>query len=72
VGAFLWFALACLAVVSNATVDLYLACILGGLLLNSTVPLFYEAAVEVRAAPPPPPRAHLIWPGRARTPSPRA
>ncbi len=48
VAMFLWFALACMQIVSNATVNLYLSCIIGGLLLNSTIPLFYEAAVEVR------------------------
>ena len=48
-GMYLWFALKCVttnADESGLTVQLYAACVLGGLFLNGTIPLFYETAVE--------------------------
>ncbi|XP_065845353.1 solute carrier family 49 member 4 homolog [Oscarella lobularis] len=43
---FTWFTLLCLDVLPKSTISLYFAATLGGLLLNGSIPLFYELAVE--------------------------
>lgn len=57
--AYLWFALVCGGYVTKKKEDvsimLYVSCIFGGLVLNGTIPLFYESAVEVIPPPRPPP-----------------
>ena len=46
---FLWFALACVEIVSKSKASLYIASTFGGLFVNGTIPIFIEIAVEVRA-----------------------
>jgi hypothetical protein len=41
----------CIGVVPQNMVYIYLSVVPAGMLINGTVPLFYEAAVEVRCAP---------------------
>lgn len=43
---FLYFSLACMDAVPHGTAVVYTVCILGGLALNGTIPLYFESAVE--------------------------
>ena len=43
---FLWFALQLSGAMHSTTTTLYVACILGCLSINATIPLFYELIVE--------------------------
>ncbi|KAK3106048.1 hypothetical protein FSP39_011651 [Pinctada imbricata] len=45
-GAFVWVTLLCLKVIPYTSVQIYAACILGGMFLNGTIPLFYELCSE--------------------------
>ena len=62
---YLWFALVCGGWVTENTGDvsimLYVSCILGGLVLNGTIPLFYESAVEVGVTHPKQSTLFMRW-----------
>ncbi|KAK3105810.1 hypothetical protein FSP39_006209 [Pinctada imbricata] len=45
-GSFVWVTLLCLKVIPYTSVQIYAACILGGMFLNGTIPLFYELCSE--------------------------
>jgi FLVCR family MFS transporter len=51
---YLWFALVCGGYLTkdkeDVSIMLYVSCIFGGLVLNGTIPLFYESAVEVSSS----------------------
>jgi len=46
-GSALWFCFICSHIAPSGTVYLYISIILNGLFVNSTIPLFYELAIEV-------------------------
>ena len=43
-----WFSLVCIGIVDNSTLMIYISGILAGTLINASMPLFLEAAVEVK------------------------
>ena len=48
VGFVAWFTLICIKVLPFSLLQLYISSIGAGLCINATMPLFYEAAIEVR------------------------